>query len=120
MFKYLTVEEYLADRRQPLRDTGEALRTAVAAALPEAEDTLWHGHPTWKLGRIPVCSAKAYTRHLTFGVWQGARVDDPSGRLVPTGADQMASLKLRVPEDVDGELIARWLHQARDLMRAAR
>lgn len=117
MFKYLTVEEYLADRQQPLRDTGEALRLAVEAALPEADATLWHGHPTWKLGRAPVCLAKAYTRHLTFGLWQGARIEDPSGRLVASGAQEMASVKLRVPEDVDVALVSDWLRQARGLRR---
>ena len=114
MYKYLTVEEYLADRQQPLRSTGEALRLLIADGLPGAEATLWHGHPTWKLGGTPVCLVKAYTRHLTLAFWRGARFADPSGRLVLSGAQEMAGVKLRTPEEVDPEVISGWLVQARE------
>ena len=37
---------------------------------------------------------------------------DPSGRLEP-GRRQMASVKLRIPDDVDETLFTDWLGQAR-------
>ena len=120
MYKYLTVEEYLADRQQPLRSTGEALLAVVEAALPEASASMAHGNPTWKLGGAPVCVVKAYTRHLTLTFTRGARFGDPSGRLVPSGTQQAAGVKLRTPQDVDDALVTGWLRQAHDFEVAAR
>jgi hypothetical protein len=63
-------------------------------------------------------ATKAASKHLTFGFWRGASIDDPSGRLETSG-QVMAHVKLRTPEDVDRELFASWLRQARDLTVAA-
>lgn len=117
MHKFQTVDEYLSSLPQPLCDVGHAVASVIAADLPGAEASLWHGHPTWKLGKAPVCLLKAYTRHLTFGLWRGAAVSDHSGRLVPGGAETMASVKLRGLDDVDAELFAGWLRQVAVLER---
>lgn len=117
MHKYETVEQYVSAQPQPLCDVGHTLLELIAAGLPGADATLWHGHPTWKLGREPVCLLKAYTRHLTLGFWRGAAFDDPGGRLRPSGVQPMASVKLRAVEDVDPERLADWLRQARELAR---
>lgn len=113
--RYQSVEQYLSAQPQPLCDIGLAVALLIAAELPEAEPSLWHGHPTWKLHREPTALLKAYTRHVTFGLWRGSQVEDPSGRLVPSGAQQMAAVKLRAVDDVDSELFADWLRQAREI-----
>jgi hypothetical protein len=48
-------------------------------------------------------------RHATV-----ASIEDPSGRLESSGS-VMAHVKLRAPADVDDELFANWLRQARRL-----
>ena len=111
--KYQTVDEYLSAQPQPLCDIGLAVAWLVTRELPDARAALWHGHPTWRCGRRPVCQLKAYTRHVTFALWRGSSIEDPSGRLVPGDAQQPAAVKLRSPEDVDPELFADWLRQAR-------
>ncbi len=113
MHRFRTVEEYLSAQPQPLCDVGLAVAALADAALPDATAGLWHGHPTWRVGKVPVCLVKAYTRHVTFGLWRGSQVEDPSGRLVPSGAQQMAAVKLRSLEEIDPERFADWLRQAR-------
>lgn len=118
MSSSITVDEYLADLTPPLRETAERLRSVIDAALPGATAAMWHGHPVWGLGdrpgRRPVSLVKAYGAYVTFGLWRGQEVDDPSGRLAP-GARQMASIKLRTVADVDPALFTGWLDQAREL-----
>jgi hypothetical protein len=75
---------------------------------------VWSLGPT--PGKSPICHFKACSGHVTFGFWQGQQITDPSGRLEP-GAREMAAVKLRGPADVDAELFADWLRQARALNR---
>ncbi|SCG47223.1 DUF1801 domain-containing protein [Micromonospora halophytica] len=110
-----TVTEYLDGLDEPLREIGARLRPVIEDALPGATGAMWHGHPVWgrgdRPGRDPVCLVKAYPSYLTFGLWQGQEVDDPSGRLAP-GARSMASVKLRTVDEVDPVLFGDWLRQA--------
>lgn len=116
-----TVTDYLSALEEPLRGIGTKAREIIDAALPEAPGAMWHGHPVWSLGGAPgtspVCLLKAYGSYVTFGLWQGQQVEDPSGRL-EAGARAMASVKLRTLDDVDAELFTRWLGQARALAAA--
>ena len=61
---------------------------------------------------------KAASKHVTFGFWRGASIDDPSQRLETSG-EVMAHVKLRSPAGVDAERFADWLRQARELELAA-
>lgn len=117
MHRFQTVEGYLSSQPQPLCDVGLALAVLIDAELPDAHTGLWHGHPTWRIGRAPVCLVKAYTRHVTFGLWRGAEIDDPGGRLVSAGAQTMASVKLRTVVEIDADLFSGWLRQAHALER---
>jgi hypothetical protein len=109
------ITAYLNELDGPLRAIGERIRPVIDSALPDDSGALWHGHPTWSLGdkpgRTPVCLLKAYKSYVTFGLWRGQEVADPSGRLV-SGARRMASVKLSREDDVDPALFSEWLHLA--------
>ncbi|MEH1101310.1 DUF1801 domain-containing protein [Micromonospora sp. CPCC 205561] len=113
-----TVTNYLARLEPPLREISERLLPVIEAALPAATGAMWHGHPVWGLGdrpgRRPVCLLKTYGSYVTFGLWRGREIGDPSARLVP-GARQMASVRLRALADVDPALFTDWLRRAHDL-----
>ncbi|WP_328450564.1 DUF1801 domain-containing protein [Streptomyces sp. NBC_00386] len=106
---------YLNGLDGPLRDIGERTRHVIDSALPDDSGALWHGHPTWSLGdkpgRAPVCLLKASTSYVTFGLWRGQDVADPSGRLV-AGARRMASVKLGRADEIDPALFSAWLRHA--------
>nr|WP_246405381.1 DUF1801 domain-containing protein [Nocardiopsis algeriensis] len=99
------------------REIAGLLLPLVEEALP-GTGAVWHGHPVWSLGdrpgMSPVCYLRAHRSHVSFGFWQGQELSDPSGRL-DAGARSMAQVRLRSPEDVDAELFADWLSQARGL-----
>jgi hypothetical protein len=114
MAKHATVDAYIAAMSQPLRDAAEQTRRVVDDHLEGAESAIKWAHPTWSVGKKPVCYLKAATKHITFGFWHGASIDDPSGRLETSG-QVMAHTKLRGPDDVDQALFASWLRQAREI-----
>ncbi|MBK1785474.1 DUF1801 domain-containing protein [Prauserella cavernicola] len=118
MARFETVEAYVGSLAEPLREVAEKLLPVIRAALPEANEAVWHGHPVWSAGgapgRDPVCLIKGYATHLTFSLWRGRSVTDPSGRL-ENGAREMAGVKLRGLADLDEALFTGWLEQARDL-----
>src|ERR687894_2721628 len=93
---HMNIDSYLAGLDRPLRDIGAAMRPVIEAALPGITGVLYHGHPIWGLGdspgRRPICLLKAYRSYVTFGLWRGQDVADPSGRLI-AGARRMASVK---------------------------
>lgn len=114
----MTVTDHLAALDDPLRETADQLRAVIEAALPEAAGAMWHGHPVWGLGdrpgAQPICLLKPYASYVTFGLWRGQDVPDPSGRLV-AGARRMASVKLRTAADIDPALFTGWLRRAYEL-----
>jgi hypothetical protein len=77
----------------------------IDANLDGAGSAIKWAHPTWSLGKQPICYLKAASKHVMFGFWRGASIDDPSGRLEASG-EVMAHAKLRSPEDVDEKLFA--------------
>jgi hypothetical protein len=113
-----SVEEYIAALPEPLREVAAATRAIVDERLPDATSAIRWAHPTWSVGREPVCYLKGASRHVTFGFWRGASIEDPSGRLETSGS-VMAHAKLRTPGDVDAELFGDWLRQARALVGPA-
>jgi hypothetical protein len=112
------VDAYVEGLASPQREIAAAARVIIDAQLPDIGAAVWHGHPVWSAGarpgERPVCLLKAYTRHVTLAFWNGTRIDDPSGRLEP-GSRDMASVKLSSLDDVDADVFAGWLRQARML-----
>lgn len=106
-----TVDEYLTALPDTLRPAADALRVVLDSGLSAAEGRVWHGHPVWLVDKTPVAGFKAYTSYVTFMVWGGQRVDDPSGRLQP-GSRDMASVRVASVDEVDGGAFAGWLAQA--------
>lgn len=118
MARYPTIDAYIAALPTPQQAVATAARAAIDAAFPDADAAIRWAHPTWSLGKEPVCYLRAAARHITFGFWRGAAIGDPSGRLESSGA-VMAHAKLRTPADVDRALFADWLRQARALVDTA-
>jgi hypothetical protein len=112
--KHATVDEYIGALPAPLSDVAADARAVIDTNLEGADSAIKWAHPTWSLGKKPVCYLKAASRHVTFGFWHGASIDDPSGRLETSG-EVMAHVKLRDPNDVDEQLFANWLRQAREI-----
>ena len=119
MAKHATVDEYIEALPGELPAVAAAARRVIDARLDGAESAIKWAHPTWSLGKSPVCYLKGASRHVTFGFWRGASIEDASGRLETSGS-VMAHAKLRTLDDVDEGLFGEWLAQAQALERQAR
>jgi hypothetical protein len=104
----VTIDDYLS--ANPHRETGEVLRALLDASLRHATGRVYHGHPIWLVDNTMVAGFKTYPKHVTFMLWQGQDITDPTGRLQP-GARRMASVKLASVADVDEVAFAAWLTQ---------
>ncbi|MBM7774919.1 hypothetical protein JOD54_005123 [Actinokineospora baliensis] len=112
-----TVAEYNATLSAEHQEIAGALAELIETVVP-GTGAVWHGHPVWSLGaapgKQPVCLVKAYTKYVTFGLWRGQEVTDPSGRLV-AGAQGMASVKIAAVDEIDEAQFADWLRQVKEL-----
>jgi hypothetical protein len=79
--KYATIDEYIAAMPKPLREAADQTRAIIDKQLKGASSGIKWSHPTWSIGKKPVCYLKTASKHVTFGFWRGASIDDPSGRL---------------------------------------
>ena len=114
MAKYATIDEYIGALPEPLRSVASDARRVIDANLKGADSAIRWAHPTWSLGKTPVCYLKAASKHITFGFWHGTSIEDRSGRLESSG-EVMAHVKLRSEGDIDRKLFADWLRQAREI-----
>jgi uncharacterized protein YdhG (YjbR/CyaY superfamily) len=65
--KHATVDEYIAAIPEPLREVAERAREVVDAELEGATSAIRWAHPTWSIGKAPVCYLRTASRHITFG-----------------------------------------------------
>jgi hypothetical protein len=85
MAKHATIDGYIAAMPAPLAEVAADARRVIDANLDGADSAIKWAHPMWSLGKQPVCYLKAASKHVTFGFWRGASIDDPSGRLESSG-----------------------------------
>ncbi|CAN5621905.1 hypothetical protein BH09CHL1_BH09CHL1_08940 [soil metagenome] len=111
-----TIDEYIEEVQVPLQDVAAALRPIIDAGLPTAKGQIWHGNPVWMIGKTPVAMFKAYPRYVTFSLFKGQKIEDPTGKL-EAGSQSMASIKLTAPNEIDQPAIADWLLKAAALER---
>ena len=114
MARHTTVDDYFNALPEQLWPVAVAARAAIDAAFPGPSCAIRWAHPTWSVGKLPICYLEGASRHLTLGFWKGASLPDPGVRLETSG-HVMAHVKLRAVDDVDPELFAWWIRQAIEL-----
>ena len=84
------VDEYLAQLDAPKRTTLEALRRAILAVVPEAEQGMSYGAPAFRVQGKVVAGFAAATGHLSYlphsGTVLAAVADDVAGYTTSKGA----------------------------------
>ncbi len=73
MKKFATVEEYLADLPADKAAAIEHLRVQIKAVVPEMEEKISWGVPTFTLNGQYVAGVAAYKNHISFAPWGGWR-----------------------------------------------
>jgi len=65
MASHATVDEYIEALPDELLAVAEAARRVIDARLEGAESAIKWAHPTWSLGKQPVCYLKGASKHVT-------------------------------------------------------
>lgn len=118
MAKHATIDEYIAAIPEPLRGVATRARQVIDANLDDADSAIILGHPAWSIAKSPVCYLRAAPQHIVAGINQSqTSLDYPLGRL--EGPRLPYAHELRREEDVDAELWATWLNNARQAVLSA-
>ena len=91
----------------------DKLARTIDAALPEAENRVWHGHPVWFLDGNPVVGYSRLKDGVRLLFWSGQSFTTPG--LVPEGKFKAAELRCSTPDALDLQALGRWLAESREI-----
>ena len=95
------------------RPVCDLLLETIEHELPDAERKVWHAHPVWFFDGNPVVGYDRLKASVRLLFWSG-RSFRKSG-LEPEGSFQAAEVRYTDAEQVDVELLKRWLAEAREV-----
>lgn len=103
------------NRAQSAHDqlTCELLAQEIDAALPEAENKVWHAHPVWFLDGNPVAGYSKLKGGVRLMFWSGQSFASPG--LLPEGKFKAAEARFASAEEVDRSALRSWLRECRDV-----
>jgi hypothetical protein len=108
-----SIDDYVSALATPQRVVALRLQDLLGEELPQATAAMWHDHPAWLIGGLPIAGFRAYPDHVTLIFSAGKRISDPSGRLqASSGPSETASVKFAHVEEVDDDLVRGWMRQA--------
>jgi hypothetical protein len=91
----------------------DALARAIDAALPDAENKIWHAHPVWFFDGNPVVGYSKLKNCVRLLFWSGQSFDEPG--LAVEGKFKAAEARYTSVEEVHLKDLARWCAKARDI-----
>jgi hypothetical protein len=111
-----TIDEYISGLPGELAGVAATIRALCDEHLTDASSAVMWGGPTWFVSGDPVCYVRAEDGALLFGFWNGGSLHDPSGRMRAHGSI-MGHAVVATADDVDEDLFAAWLQEARGMAR---
>ena len=91
----------------------DVLLQTIERELPDAERKVWHAHPVWFYDGNPVVGYHRLKDSVRLLFWSGQSFTEPG--LAVEGSFKAAEARYTAPDQVDVELLSRWLAQARDI-----
>jgi uncharacterized protein YdhG (YjbR/CyaY superfamily) len=109
------IDDYLASLEEPKRGTLTALRRAILAVVPEAEQCISYGHPAFRVHGKVVAGFAAFNHHLSYLPHSGSVFPELGADVAPyktsTGALQFP-VDTPLPEALVRKLVTTRLRQA--------
>jgi len=103
-------QERLDAKARPICDL---LLATIAGELPDADRKVWHAHPVWFFDGNPVVGYDRLKASVRLLFWSGQSFREPGLRA--EGSFRAAEVRYTAPEQVDVEVLRRWLSEARDV-----
>lgn len=91
----------------------EFLATEIDAALPEAENKVWHAHPVWFLDGNPIVGYSKLKGGVRLLFWSGQSFETEG--LSKEGKFKAAEARYQSVEDIDTERLRAWLAESRNI-----
>ncbi|MEO1010904.1 MAG: DUF1801 domain-containing protein [Bacteroidota bacterium] len=96
------------------REICAVLSKIITAALPEAENKIWHRHPVWFLDGNPIVGYNKLKAGIRLMFWSGASFDEE--KLKPgTGKFKDASILYTALDQIQEEDVNRWITKSRGI-----
>jgi hypothetical protein len=87
-----------------------ALAHEIDAALPSAENKIWHRHPVWFLDGNPIVGYSRLKGGVRLLFWSGQSFDEPG--LVREGTFKAAEARYTSVDEIEPGALRRWLKKA--------
>ncbi|RZA21755.1 MAG: DUF1801 domain-containing protein [Lysobacteraceae bacterium] len=91
----------------------DLLARQIDRALPDAENKIWHRHPVWFLDGNPVAGYSTLKACVRLLFWSGQSFEEAG--LQQEGSFKAAEARYTDADQVDLEVLQRWLGKARDI-----
>lgn len=91
----------------------DLLAEIIDAALPDAENKVWHAHPVWFLDGNPVAGYSKLKDSVRLLFWSGQSFDEPG--LTPEGSFKAAEARYTDIKQIKKTELKRWLKKAREI-----
>lgn len=91
----------------------QRLADRIDAALPDAENKVWHAHPVWFLDGNPIVGYSKLKDCVRLLFWSGQGFKAEG--LSREGKFKAAEARYTAADQIDQEQLARWLAEAREV-----
>ena len=91
----------------------ELLAKEISKSLPEAENKIWHAHPVWFLEGNPIVGYSKLKNCVRLLFWSGQSFKTRG--LEAEGRFRAAEARYTSVEEVDVELLGKWLAESREV-----
>ena len=89
----------------------DVLAREIDAALGDADNKIWHGHPVWFLNDNPIVGYSKLKNCVRLLFWSGQSFEEET--LQKEGKFKAAEARYTLVEQVDCKALSRWLGKAR-------
>lgn len=110
---HLDTKKYNQEQATTDRAVCQLLAKTIDANLPEAENKIWHAHPTWFLDGNPIVAYSKLKDCVRLLFWSGQSFKAQG--LAKTGTFKAAEARYTSVEQIDTENLGRWLAESRDV-----
>lgn len=92
------------------KDICQLLAKEIDAALPKAENKIWHAHPVWFLEGNPVVGYSKLKNCIRLLFWSGQSFEEEG--LQNEGSFKAAEIRYTAAEQVNTKDLKRWLKKS--------
>ena len=109
MPKITSVDDYIASKPKAVRRILDRVRSLIREALPQAQEVLSYGMPTYKIGGARVIYFAAWSKHFSLYGATRELLAELEDELAPYKVEK-GTIQIPLAEPVPADLISRIAH----------